>query len=206
MSFKTVLLAAATFLALAPAPASAETRTATFAGGCFWCMEAEFSHISGVSDVVSGYTGGTVANPTYEQVSTGTTGHYEAVQLQYDTAKVNYNQLLQVFWSNIDPTDLKGQFCDKGSQYRAAVFTHDDMQKSQAEAYRNGMEQILKQKVATQILPAAPFYPAEVYHQDYYKLNAERYEAYKKGCGRQDRLDEIRAMTGDATPPPEQTK
>lgn len=175
-------------------------QSATFAGGCFWCMESEFSHISGVADVTSGYTGGNTPNPTYEQVSTGETGHYEAIRIFYDPKKVNYNQLLQVFWSNIDPLDLYGQFCDKGSQYRAAVFYHTPEQKAQAESYRTELAKMLKAEVVTEILPAKEFYEAEVYHQDYYQRNAERYKAYRQGCGRDQRLEQIRSMTGGQMP------
>ncbi len=170
----------------------AETvKTATFAGGCFWCMQGEFAAIPGVSKVVSGYTGGTVKNPTYEQVSGGGTGHVEAIEITYDPATVSYQQLLDIFWKNVDPLDEYGQFCDKGSQYRAGIFTHDDEQKKLAEASKEKVASMFKQPVATVIKPASAFYPAEDYHQDYYIKNRTRYKMYRMGCGRDARLEEL---------------
>ncbi|RMG66424.1 MAG: peptide-methionine (S)-S-oxide reductase [Calditrichaeota bacterium] len=159
---------------------------ATFAGGCFWCMEPPFEELEGVVEVVAGYTGGHVANPTYEQVCSGTTGHYEAVQVTYDPERVSYRQLLEVFWRNIDPTDPGGQFADRGPQYRTAIFYHDEAQRREAEASRKALEEsgLFDRPIATQILPAAPFYPAEAYHQDYYKKCPLPYQRYKVGSGR----------------------
>jgi peptide-methionine (S)-S-oxide reductase len=165
------------------------TKKATFAGGCFWCMEPEFKAIDGVSKVVSGYTGGTVANPTYEQVSTGNTGHFEAIEITYDPSKVSYMALLDIFWKNIDPLDEYGQFCDKGSQYRAGIFVHDDEQKKQAEASREKVQAMFEKPIATVIKPAVEFWPAEDYHQDYYIKNKTRYKMYRFGCGRDERLN-----------------
>ena len=171
---------------------SAMADTATFAGGCFWCMDSEFAGIDGVSKVVSGYTGGTVKNPTYEEVSSGTTGHVESIEVTYDAAKVSYAKLLEIFWENVDPLDEYGQFCDKGSQYRAAIFYHDDAQKKLAEASLEEMKKKFKQPVATQIREASEFWPAEDYHQDYFIKNKMRYKMYRMGCGRDARLEELK--------------
>ena len=175
------------------APAHASTAEAVFAGGCFWCMESELEGVAGVLDVVSGYTGGKVPNPTYEQVSSGTTGHVEAVRVRYDDSKLGYAQLIEYFWSNIDPVDDAGQFCDKGSQYRAAVFVKTAAERAIAEKTRKEAGQRLREPgiVRTEIREAAPFYAAEAYHQDYYRKNPLRYRMYKQGCGRDARLDEV---------------
>lgn len=165
---------------------------AVFAGGCFWCVEAEFAGIDGVSSVMPGYTGGTAQTATYEQVSTGDTDHVEAVEVAFDPAKVSYDKLLEIFWGNVDPFDEGGQFCDRGSQYAAGIFYADDGQKKAAEASRAAMEKKFGRRIATFIRPALPFYAAEDYHREYYKKNALRYQMYKKGCGRDDRLEEIR--------------
>ena len=178
------------FLAL-PFKAQAAAEKAIFAGGCFWCMEAEFKHEAGVTEVVSGYTGGTVANPTYEEVSSGTTGHVEAVQVTYDTEKTSYQKMLDIFWSNVDPTDDKGQFCDKGSQYRAGIFTDGDAQKKLAEASKKKVEARIGTSIATAIRPATAFYPAEAHHQGYAEKNALHYKMYRIGCGRDRRLEEL---------------
>jgi peptide-methionine (S)-S-oxide reductase len=170
---------------------------AIFAGGCFWCMEASFEFLKkktgGISDVVSGYTGGTKENPTYKEVSAGGTGHREAIQVTYDPSKITYERLLEAFWSNIDPEDSEGQFCDKGEQYTSAIFYVDDSQKKAAEKslkeYAKKMK--VKAKVATAILPAKTFYPAEDYHQDFSMKSQDRYESYKSGCGRDARLKEV---------------
>ncbi len=167
------------------------TKTATFAGGCFWCMQGEFAGIDGVSKVVSGYTGGTVKNPTYHQVSTGNTGHVEAIEVTYDPAKVSYQKLLDIFWENVDPLDPYGQFCDKGSQYRAGIFYHDEEQKQLAEKSKEKIKERFKEPVATVVKPASEFYPAEDYHQDYYIKNKTRYKLYRMGCGRDERLKEL---------------
>ena len=173
---------------------AADTQTATFAGGCFWCMEPEFAQIPGVNKVTSGYTGGHVANPTYEQVSTGSTGHLEAIEVTYDPTKVKYEQLLDIFWENIDPLDEKGQFCDKGEQYRAGIFTHDETQATLAEASKEKVAKRFGKPVATIIKPATVFYPAEDYHQEYYIKSRDRYKRYRMGCGRDVRLEELRNM------------
>lgn len=184
----------ACLLAFAPlAPAKAETlEKATFAGGCFWCMEAEFAELAGVRSVVSGYTGGTVANPTYAQVSSGTTGHLEAVEVTFDAEQVSYEKLLGIFWDNVDPFDDKGQFCDKGSQYLAGIFTHGEAQAQLAQASKARIEKKHAKPVATLIREASVFYPAEEHHQQYYKKNSVRYTMYKTGCGRSQRLEQLK--------------
>lgn len=175
----------------APDPDSSRYAKATFAGGCFWCMEPPFDGIEGVVGTISGYTGGHVANPTYEQVSAGTTGHTEAVRILYDPQKVSYEQLLAVYWKNVDPLDAGGQFCDRGSQYRSGVFVHDEVQRELAQKSKAAVEQQLQRRVATEITEAGAFYPAENYHQDYYVKNPVRYKYYRNGCGRDKRLHEL---------------
>jgi peptide-methionine (S)-S-oxide reductase len=167
------------------------TAVATFAGGCFWCVEADFDKVDGVISTTSGYTGGRTANPTYEQVSHGGTGHAESVEIVYDPAKVSYKKLLDVFWHNIDPLAKDRQFCDHGDQYRSAIFYHDEEQRALAEASKAEVEKRFEQPVATQIVPAGPFYKAEEYHQDYYKKNPIRYKFYRYNCGRDARLEEL---------------
>jgi len=181
------LLAALALMMLAAAPPP--RAVATFAGGCFWCMVPPFERTPGVISVTSGYTGGTKQHPTYEEVSDGGTGHRESVQVVYDPAKVTYAKLLDIFWHNIDPTDDSGQFCDHGPQYRAAIFTHDAEQKRLAEASKAALEK--RMRVVTDILPASQFWPAEEYHQDYYKKNPIRYHFYRFNCGRDQRLEQI---------------
>ncbi len=168
------------------------TKNATFAGGCFWCMEPQFANIPGVSKVISGYTGGHVKNPTYEQVSSGGTGHVEAIQVSYDPAQVSYKQLLDIFWDNIDPLDANGQFCDKGSQYLAGIFTHDEEQKQLAEKSKEAVSQKFGKPIATVIKPAEIFYPAEDYHQEFYIKSRDHYKRYRNGCGRDARLEQLR--------------
>lgn len=163
---------------------------ATFAGGCFWCMEAAFDKIDGVVSTTSGYTGGQKDNPTYQEVSSGETGHSEAVEVAYDPQKVSYEQLLAVFWRNIDPTVKDRQFCDVGTQYRTAIYYHSEEQKRLAEASKQEVEKRLG-TVQTQIIPAAVFYAAEDYHQDFYRKNPEHYKAYREGCGQDQRLKEV---------------
>jgi peptide-methionine (S)-S-oxide reductase len=175
---------------LAPAPAE-ERAKATFAGGCFWCMEPPFDKLDGVISTTSGYTGGRKPSPTYEEVSAGTTGHTEAVEVVYDPRKVTYQRLLEVFWRNIDPTTADRQFCDVGSQYRAAIFYHDETQRRLAEQSKQAVARRLGRPVVTEVQPAAPFYVAEAYHQDYYQKNPIRYRYYRAGCGRDQRLDQI---------------
>jgi peptide-methionine (S)-S-oxide reductase len=178
-------------LLLAPAAAAAETATATFAGGCFWCMEPPFEELAGVVSVTSGYTGGTKESPSYDEVSAGTTGHAEAVEIVYDPAKLSYEKLLEVFWRNIDPTVAGRQFCDVGSQYRSAVFVHDSAQRKAAETSREAVAKRLGVPVKTEITEAGRFYPAEDYHQDYATKNPLRYRYYRNGCGRDARLREL---------------
>jgi peptide methionine sulfoxide reductase msrA/msrB len=164
--------------------------TATFAGGCFWCMQPPFEHIDGVSKVVAGYTGGTVANPTYEQVCSGRTGHLEAVEVRFDPSRVSYAQLLEVFWRNVDPTDAGGQFADRGHQYQTAIFVHSDEQRRVAEESKTALAESgrFSRPIMTRIVKAEHFYPAEEYHQSYYKKNTSHYNRYKKGSGRSDFL------------------
>ena len=169
----------------------ANLETAIFAGGCFWCMEKPFDELPGVAETTSGYTGGTVENPTYGQVSSGGTGHYEAMEVRYDPSQVSYDQLLDTFWVNIDPTDSTGQFCDKGDQYRSAVFYETPEQQALAEQSKAEVADRLEEAIATEILPVAPFYDAEDYHQNYYQTHAVRYKLYRYGCGRDQRLTEI---------------
>jgi peptide-methionine (S)-S-oxide reductase len=175
----------------APEKAQARQATAIFAMGCFWCAESDFEKVPGVVKVVSGYTGGTVKNPTYEQVSADSTGHYEAVLVTYDPAKVRYSELLTVFWKNVDPFDAEGQFCDKGSSYRAAIFPGNDTERKAAQASRDYLVGFFKRDLATKIVARSTFYPAEGYHQDYYKNNPIRYRYYRSRCGRDDRLKEV---------------
>ena len=167
--------------------------TAIFAGGCFWCEETAFEGPPGVSSATSGYTGGSQRNPTYEQVSSGGTGHAEAVQVIYDPAVISYARLLEVFWHSVDPTQANGQFCDHGSQYRSAIFHADEAQRTAALESKRAIEASgrLKAPIVTQIVPAGPFYPAEEYHQDFYKKDPIRYQSYRRGCGRDQRLREI---------------
>ena len=172
-------------------PPPAGLQTATFAGGCFWCMVHPFEVIDGVTSTISGYTGGSVANPTYEQVSAGGTGHKESVEVVFDPKKVSYLTLLDFYWRNIDPFDDKGQFCDKGNRYRSAIFVADDEQKALAEASKRKLEERFGRSIATDILSAAPFYRAEEYHQDYYKKNPLRYRFYRFSCGRDARLKQV---------------
>ncbi|GAB4267521.1 MAG: peptide-methionine (S)-S-oxide reductase MsrA [Deferrisomatales bacterium] len=166
---------------------------ATFAGGCFWCMEPPFEDLPGVESVTVGYTGGHQANPTYEQVSAGGTGHAEAVEIRFDPGRVSYRELLEVYWRNVDPTTPDRQFCDVGSQYRTAIFYHSEEQRRLAEASKAALEASgrLPAPVVTQIEPAGPFYPAEDYHQGYHRKNPLRYRFYRLGCGRDRRLKEL---------------
>ena len=166
---------------------------ATFAGGCFWCMEPPYDKLPGVVATISGYTGGSRANPSYQEVSSGATGHAEAVQVIYDPKKVAYEKLLDVFWHNVDPTVKDRQFCDGGTQYRTAIFYHDEAQRKAAEASKAALEKSkpFKEPIVTPIQMASAFYPAEEYHQDYYKKNPVRYQIYRSGCGRDARLKEL---------------
>lgn len=179
-----------------PAIKSAATKVAIFAGGCFWCVESDFDKISGVLETISGYTGGHTKNPTYKEVSYKDTGHYEAVKIVYNPEKVSFKQLLHSYWRSVDPTDKGGQFCDRGDSYRTAIFVQGEKQKEMATASKQ-YEQTsgkLKGRIVTPILEAKTFYPAETYHQDYYKKNPLRYKYYRYGCGRDKR---IKALWGD---------
>jgi len=195
-------------LALVPAAAAAEDiQTATFAGGCFWCIEADFEKVQGVSEVVSGYTGGRTENPTYETIKGS--GHYEAVEIIYDADVVSYEQLLHAFFRSVDPTDAGGQFCDRGDVYRTAVFVATPEERAAAEAAKASAQAELGQTIVTPILDAAPFYEAEAYHQDYYKgenrvitrrgikVQSEAYAFYREACGRDQRVAQL---WGDAEP------
>ena len=176
-----------------PGALPAGSAKATFAGGCFWCVEADFDKVPGVISTTSGYIGGTVANPSYEQVSAKTTGHAEAVEIVFDPAKVSFEQLLEKYWRTIDPTTKDRQFCDAGSPYRTAIFTHGPLQAAAAQASKSALEKSkpFKAPVVTTIEAAGPFYPAEGYHQDYYKKNPVRYNYYRSACGRDARLQQI---------------
>ncbi|MYE12695.1 MAG: peptide-methionine (S)-S-oxide reductase MsrA [Gammaproteobacteria bacterium] len=174
---------------------SAEEAAAVFAGGCFWCMEPPYDQLPGVLDTTSGYSGGHTRTPTYQQVTAGGTGHYEVVRVTYDPDRISYDELLAVFWRNIDPFDDRGQFCDRGSSYRAAVFFGSEAERELAEAAKADIETRFGRTVVTGILPAAPFYAAEGYHQNYYTENPLRYRYYRYRCGRDERL---RQVWGDA--------
>ena len=168
-----------------------EHKLATFAGGCFWCMEPEFYGVPGVSKVVSGYIGGAIKNPTYEQVCSGASGHIEAIQVTYDPLLITYQQLLEIFWRNIDPMDEYGQFADKGSQYRAGIFTHDDEQMQLAQASKQMLSPQFSKPIASFIKQATEFFPAEDYHQEFFIKNRTRYKSYSTHNGRKERLEEV---------------
>jgi peptide-methionine (S)-S-oxide reductase len=182
-----------TALLVAGAANGAALEKAVFAGGCFWCMESPFDQLSGVVSVTPGYTGGQTKNPTYTEVSAGGTGHAEAVQVVYDPARISYQALLAVFWHNIDPTVSDRQFCDVGHQYRAAIFYRGEEQRASAQRSKAALEKSkpFREPVVTEMLPATEFYPAEEYHQHYYKKNPLRYRYYRSGCGRDKRLKEL---------------
>jgi peptide-methionine (S)-S-oxide reductase len=186
------LAAAMTAAALTPNRASA-----IFAGGCFWCEETAFEGVPGVISVTSGYTGGQEKSPTYEEVSSGRTGHAESVEVVFDPSKISYEKLLEIFWRNVDPFQANGQFCDHGTQYRSAIFHKDEEQRKAAEESKRKLEEQprFKGKIVTQIVPASTVYPAEEYHQDFYKKNPVRYHMYRTGCGRDARL---KAIWGEA--------
>ena len=191
-TFATILiLALAAVTPAAPQPGRGNKAVATFAGGCFWCMEPPYDKLDGVVSTTSGYIGGRKNSPTYEEVSSGGTGHAEAVQVVYDPRKVSYQQLLDVFWHNIDPFAVNYQFCDRGDQYRSAIFYHDEEQRRLAEASKQVVEKKLGKAAATQIVAAAKFWPAEDYHQDYYRKNPIRYNFYRTSCGRDRRLQQV---------------
>ena len=198
-----LLVVSASTVALAAAPAAkpaaakpakpAKTAVAVFAGGCFWCMETQFEAVPGVKNVISGYTGGHKANPTYEEVCAHTTGHYESVQVTFDPAVITYEQLLERFWHGIDPTQADGQFCDIAETYRSAIFWQDDAQRAAALASKQKLERsgVLKKPIVTEILPGKKFWPAEDYHQDFWKKDPVRYRTYREGCGRDRRLAQL---------------
>jgi len=199
MKWKTAVAALAVALATPLAQAVTTVNVppgdavATFAGGCFWCMEPPYDKLPGVVATISGYTGGRKVNPTYEEVSSGSTGHAESVTVVYDPKKVTYEKLLDVFWHNIDPTVKDRQFCDGGNQYRTAIFYHDEAQRKAAEASKAALEKSkpFKEPIVTEIVTAGPFYPAEDYHQDFYMKNPVRYQLYRSGCGRDARLKQL---------------
>lgn len=175
--------------------------TATFAAGCFWCAEEAFDEPEGVAATISGFAGGDVANPSYQAVSSGRTDHTEVVQVIYDSSQVNYQRLLRVYWHNVDPFDGNGQFCDRGSQYRPAIFAHDDRQLHLAEQSKKTVAARFDQEIAVEIEPLDAFYPAEEYHQDYYQKNPSHYKSYVQGCGRYDRLEEVWGETARSASP-----
>ena len=185
---RALLLALALCTSLA---AHAETRVAYVAGGCFWCVESDFEKLPGVLGVVSGYVGGKEENPTYEQVSAHATGHAEAVEISYDPDKVSYAQLIDHFWHHIDPLTKDAQFCDEGTQYRSAIFYRDEAEKTEALASKARLEKQLGKTFVTEISAASRFWPAEGYHQDYYKKNPARYRVYRWNCGRDARVREV---------------
>ena len=190
----TRILVAATALFLASMSGGANAQqlaTATFAGGCFWCVESDFDAIPGVVETVSGYIGGMSLNPTYEQVSAGGTGHLEAVQITYDPDRVAYEDLLAAFWRSVDPTDAGGQFCDRGESYQTAVFVNSDAEGRVAELSKMAAEASLGQTIVTPIVAGRSFFPAEAYHQDYYQRNPLRYRFYRWNCGRDRRVKEV---------------
>ncbi|MGA4493130.1 peptide-methionine (S)-S-oxide reductase MsrA [Vreelandella venusta] len=177
---------------LASTPLHAQPNAeATFAGGCFWCMEPPYDKQPGISATISGYMGGELENPSYEQISRGGTGHVEVVQISYDDSQISYEQLLEIFWRNIDPFAVDRQFCDSGDQYRSAIFYHSEEQRKLAEASKADMEARFGQAIATEITPASEFWEAEEYHQDYYQKNPLRYRFYRLSCGRDNRLEEV---------------
>ncbi len=186
-------MATLSFAQTSTTAASVATEKATFAGGCFWCVESDFDKVPGVLSTTSGYTGGQTANPSYEQVSSHTTGHAEALQVVYDPAKVSYKQLVDYFWRHIDPTVKDQQFCDHGTPYRTAIFAHNTEQLKVAQASRAALEKTkpFKAPIVTEIVLASAFYPAEAYHQDYYQKNPLRYKYYRASCGRDARVQQL---------------
>lgn len=191
--FAALLLATLAVPGLASGAGTHSLAKATFAGGCFWCMEPPFDKLDGVIATVSGYTGGHTRNPTYEEVSAGRTGHAESVEITYDPSRISYTKLLEVYWHNIDPTTPNRQFCDVGSQYRSAIFYHDAEQQRLAEQSKAALAKSkpFPQPIVTEIVAAGEFTPAEAYHQDYYLKNPLRYKFYRYNCGRDQRLEEL---------------
>ena len=193
VAFITVAMLAATATSSAFAASDDELATATFAGGCFWCVESDFDAVPGVVETISGYTGGTADSPTYRQVTAGGTGHREAVQIRYDPKQVSYERLLHIFWRSVDPTDGGGQFCDRGESYQTAIFVGNEEERRLAEASRDMLERsmVLDAPVVTPVETAGEFYPAEDYHQDYYTKNPVRYRFYRFSCGRDSRVQQV---------------
>jgi peptide-methionine (S)-S-oxide reductase len=197
--FAAAAVAVLSYMAVGPIQAQTEAAkpppaglaVATFAAGCFWCTESDFDKVAGVVSTTSGYTGGHKPNATYYEVGSGSTGHAEAVRVEFDPKKVSYQKLLDVYWRNVDPFDARGQFCDKGSQYRPEIFVHDAEQKKLAEASKAAVEAELKKPVVVKIEQAGPFYIAEDYHQDYHNKNSTRYKFYRYNCGRDARLEQV---------------
>lgn len=187
--FRIVLAATLTVFLLSGGSASAETRTAIFAGGCFWCVESDFDHVEGVLSTTSGYIGGASDHPTYEDHTAA--GHREAVRVEFDDAKVTYEKLLDVFWRSVDPTDGGGQFCDRGHSYTTAIYTLDNDQMTAAQQSKARIADLLKQPIVTEIVAAPAFWPAEAYHQDYYRKNPLRYKYYRYACGRDARIQAV---------------
>ena len=185
------LLMLAFLLSTSTVYAKETSSTAIFAGGCFWSMEAAFDDVPGVISAISGYTGGNVANPSYQQVSTGKTGHVEAVKIEYDPKKISYDQLLSIFWRNVDPFNDHGQFCDNGPEYRSQIFTSNEEQVRAAHASKLAVEKRLNKKTLTPIVPASTFYVAEEYHQNYKHKNPVQYGRYRIGCGRDRQIEAI---------------
>jgi peptide-methionine (S)-S-oxide reductase len=177
--------------AVQPSSSSRVLQKATFASGCFWCTEADFDKVKGVVETTSGYTGGHVRNPTYEQVSSGGTGHAEAVEVMFDPAIVSYPQLLEHYWKNVDPFTANRQFCDVGNQYRPEIFVHNEAQRTAAEASKQKMQQRFREPIVVKISEAAPFFRAEAYHQNYHNIHSVQYRYYRWRCGRDARLEEI---------------
>jgi len=194
VALKTIILGTTLALGMGLAATSAvadDQKSIILAGGCFWCVESDFDQIPGVLETTSGYTGGTLENPTYRDVTSGGSGHYEAVKIDYDPSVVSYEQLLTAFWSSVDPTDDGGQFCDRGQSYATAVFVADEDERALAESSKMTAEEALGQTIVTPIEDAATFYPAEDYHQDYYLTNPIRYKFYRLSCGRNQRVEEV---------------
>ncbi|KAF0114200.1 MAG: peptide-methionine (S)-S-oxide reductase [Hyphomonadaceae bacterium] len=179
------------FSATSAQNSASQIRTAVFAGGCFWCMEKPFDHVVGVISTISGFSGGHLANPSYEAVSAGGTGHYEVIQVRYDASKVTYAQLLGTYWQQIDPFDGDGQFCDRGDTYRPAIFVANATERAQAIASKQALATQFGRPIRVEVLDAAQFYPAETYHQDYYRKNPVRYNFYRNSCGRDARLEQV---------------
>ena len=191
MNFKCLkIILILAIIIILPRNSMAIEKKAIFAGGCFWCMEEAFDKLEGVKNVISGYTGGDLKNPSYEEVTKGNTGHYEAIEVTYDSEKIQYSQLLDFFWQNIDPFNNRGQFCDLGSSYLSAIFFKNDEEKQEISKSKNRLK-INNGNIQTHILPFKEFFRAEEYHQNFYQKNPEHYKAYKEGCGREKRLNQV---------------